>query len=143
MASVMIGYSKRAGCTPAFAILAEGWNELVQSDLTPEGLAVSPVQEEDEVLYAISKEGDIVGALAFRQKNDVITTSLSYVEPSSRRKGVYTLMFNELLVRAMERAIVHLHSEVSVENKTMQAVLRHTGRAAVSLLFEMNLLARG
>jgi predicted acetyltransferase len=143
MAPVMIGYSKRAGCTPAFAILAEGWNELVQSDLTPEGLAVSPVQEEDEVLYAISKEGDIVGALAFRQKIDAITTSLSYVEPSSRRKGVYTLMFNELLVRAKERAIVHLHSEVSVENKTMQAVLRHTGRNAVSLLFEMTLLARG
>ena len=36
---MMIGYSKRANCTNAFALLVEGWNELVQEGWTPDGVA--------------------------------------------------------------------------------------------------------
>ncbi len=139
--AVMMGYSKRANCTRAFALLAEGWNELVQSDWTREGVSQSPVLASDEVIYAISAEGDIVGAMAFMAQDDAIKVNLSYVEPSCRRKGIYTMMFNELLKLAKERGVIHLTSEVSAENKVMQAVLRHTGRAAVAIVFEMTLLA--
>ena len=133
----MIGYSKRASCTNAFALLVEGWNEMVQEGWTPDGVAVSPVRASDEVFYAVSKEGDIVGAMAFRTEDDAIRINLSYVEPSSRRRGIYRQMLDELLKLARERSILKLISEVSTENKVMRAVLHRTGRRAVAVVFEL------
>jgi GNAT superfamily N-acetyltransferase len=140
---VKIGYSKRANLTHGFAILAEGWNELVQDGFTPDGVAQSPVLATDEVLYAVSTDGDIVGALAFRAEDEAICVHLSYVEPSSRRRGIYQQMFEALLSKARERGTIKITSEVAFENRDMQAVMRRTGRSPVATVFEMTVKPAG
>ena len=139
--AVKIGYSKRASSTAAFALLVEGWNDLVQEGFTPEGVAMSPVQADDEVLYAISAEGDIVGAMAFQVEEDSVWINLSYVEASSRKRGVYRELFAALLKLARERNVAKITSEVATGNKIMQLVLRRMGRAAVSVTYELTLAA--
>ena len=73
-------------------------------------MPVSPVLASDEVIYAVSKEGDIVGAIAFRTEDDAVMINLSYVEPSSRKRGIYRQMFDKLLKIARERGILKIHA---------------------------------
>ena len=54
MSTVKVHYSKQAASTDAFALLAEGYNELVQDGHTPERLGASPVGWSNEVYYAPS-----------------------------------------------------------------------------------------
>ena len=141
--TVKIGYSKRANLTHGFAILAEGWNDLVQDGFTPDGVAQSPVLATDEVLYAVSTDGDIVGALAFRAEDEAICVHLSYVEPSSRRRGIYRQMFEALMERARASGIRKITSEVAFDNKVMHDVLRRTGRHPVAWVYEITVEPAG
>ena len=58
---IEVRYSKSASFTPAFALIAEGWNELVQSGLTSEGRGDAPFDASSEVLYAEQPDGEVVG----------------------------------------------------------------------------------
>ena len=138
---VKIGYSLRASNTPAFELIAEGWNEIVQEGSTPLGQGVCPTKETDEVVFAVSNEGDIVGFIAFEVTPDAAVLKLSYVEPSSRRKGIYTELFTEVVKLAKTRGLLRLQSSIGLDNKAMQAVMRHTGRQIVTTLFELSLEA--
>lgn len=101
-----IAYSRSCANTAAFALLVEGWNELVQEGITPDGLAVCPVGADCECLFAYSADGDIVGAIAFKyvKETDALSVVLAYVEPSSRKRGVFSALLADLKNRATSRA---------------------------------------
>ena len=135
---MQVVYSKSAADTPAFALIAEGWNELVQSGMTPEGRGNSPVHAKTEVLFAAHEDGEIVGVLCFDKVESLnqFFVSLGYVEPTSRKKGVYTALYAELMTRAKDEKISRIVGTVRAENKAMQQVMGKLGRKLVDLVYE-------
>lgn len=93
-----IGHSKSCLNTPAFALLTEGWNDLVQDGFTTDGMAVCPLRSTTECFYATNDTDEIVGVLAFDFDitTAVFTVRLAYVEPSSRKTGVFAALFAAL-----------------------------------------------
>ena len=132
-----IEHSQRAAKTPAFALLAEGWNELVQEGFTPEGDGLSPVKPDDEVLFAASPEGDIVGVVAYGVSDGVCEVSLVYVEPSSRKRGVFKALLGALRETAKARGATRVVVEAPIENAPFQAIMRRLNSPAVSVVFEL------
>jgi GNAT superfamily N-acetyltransferase len=134
-----IEYSKRASKTPAFALMAEGWNELVQEGFTPEGDGVSPVKPDNEVLFAVGDDADVVGVLAYAldAPANAYVVSLAYVEPSSRKRGVFKALIAQLQKLAREDRVDRIELQAAVENAPFQAVLRHLNRPVVSVVYEL------
>jgi predicted GNAT family acetyltransferase len=140
---MVVVYSHRAADTPAFALIAEGWNEMVQEGLTPDGVGVCPVKADDEVLYTVSAEGDIVGVLVYGQEacGSVIRVSLAYVEPSMRKRGVF-----KMLLAALKQSAVTREMRVEIQaptNSLIQAVLRHLNTPVAAVVYEIAGAAQG
>ena len=133
-----IEYNRRASYTPAYGLLAEGWNELVQSGLVPEQTGLSPVAWDNEVFYAVSDEGDIVGVIAWAasQQSAVYEVKLAYVEPSSRRRGVFRALFDELAVRARKNNVVRIGSSVHAGNTVAKMAFEKAGGIPAAVVFE-------
>ena len=107
-------WDKSAAHTDAFALIAEGWNEMVQEGHTRACNGVCPVTAED----------DVVGVIAFRRVFPVFRVSLAYVEPSSRRKGVFKALLAEIRQNAIRTGHNGIHIWVSSNNSLAQTVLR-------------------
>lgn len=90
--NVELKHSKSVARTAAFALIAEGWNEIVQEGITPDLVGLPPFNADSQVIYALSDDGDIVGVLVVSLLDDVLQVQLAYVEPSSRKSGVFTKM---------------------------------------------------
>jgi GNAT superfamily N-acetyltransferase len=110
-----VEYSQSAANTDAFALIAEGWNDLVGPG--------------DEVLYAISKDGDIVGVLTFKvgERPRVARITLAYVEPSSRRRGVFKDLASELRRLCKERGLARIDCFISPQNDLAQYAAKELG----------------
>lgn len=121
-----IGYSASCRNTEAFAILVEGWNELVQGGLTPDGDATPPFSASTEALYAATDNGEIIGALSFdTYPGSVVMIGLAYVEVSSRRKQVFASLVDALKRRIGPQG--RLIFPVSVYNAQALDVLKKLG----------------
>ena len=133
-----IVHSKQAANTAAFALIAEGWNELVQEGFTPDGQGFCPVEANDQVFYAEREDGEIIGVLAYQHYEPLgqFYVKLGYVEPTSRRQGVYRALFEALLKRAVADKISRITSTVAVDNVAMQEVMKRLGRPLVGLAYE-------
>lgn len=130
-------HNKSCAATDAFAILVEGWNELVQEGFTPDGLAVPPISPSSEVLFAVGPDGDIVGAIAFEHapsKNAYVVT-LGYVEVSSRRQGAFTALMDALRQRAKDSGVRRVVVEVTQNNEAALAVLSNLGIRAETVFY--------
>ena len=136
--SVKVSYSKQASATDAFALLAEGYNELVQDGHTPERLGTSPVGWSNELYYATLAEGEVVGVLAWEQVPQLgaLVVTLAYVEPSSRRRGIYKELFAALVDHANKRGVRKIIHQVGVENATARSVMLATKALLTSQTFE-------
>jgi GNAT superfamily N-acetyltransferase len=136
---VEIKYDKSAASTDAFAILAEAWNEVVQEGVTPEGLGTPPFDQSSEVLYAVSRDGDVVGVLAFTREADRAVVQLAYVEPSSRRLGVLRELLDALKQRACQAGLAKLALSLPSASPAENVFVRlGFGRGRV-ILFEQQL----
>jgi hypothetical protein len=125
---VKIAYSRSCANTAAFALLVEGWNELVQDGVTPDGLAVCPVTADCECVYAYEQNDDILGAVAFRyvRELDALEVVLAYVEPSSRKRGVFTALLADLKARFQE-TVSQIIVSVPAANGTGLAAVQKLG----------------
>ena len=132
--------SKSAIATPAFELIAEGWNFLVQDGLSPDYRGVCPVDWHNKVLYALSgKDGDVIGVLTY-QHDDVCNAyvvSLAYVEPTSRKEGVFRAMWAALLDRAKEKNVARVILEVSVRNAPAKAAMGRLGAEPERVVYEL------
>ena len=111
-------------------------NHLVQ-----EGLHPGPeflLQETDQAIWA-EEEGEALGVIVFRYKMSApaMQVVLSYVEPSSRRNGLYTRLMNALVKRAEEERIVSILSTVSTVNASMLKLMQKMGRAPTAVRYEL------
>ena len=137
-----IGYNRRASHTPAYGLLAEGWNEVVQDGFAPDQQGVSPVAWDNEVLYAVSDEGDIVGVIAWAStpQSAVYIVTLAYVEPSSRRRGVFLAMFQDLANRARTSNSVRIDSTFYGQNEQAIAAFKRVGGMPAAMTLENDLM---
>jgi GNAT superfamily N-acetyltransferase len=134
-----VDYSQSAANTDAFALIAEGWNELVQDGHTPDQDAISPVGPGDEVLYAIGKDGDIVGVLTFKvgERPGVARITLAYVEPSSRKRGVFKDLVAELRRLCKERGLTRIDGVIAPQNDLAQYAVKELGGYPQSVVFSV------
>ena len=133
-----IGYSHQASNTRAFALLAEGWNDLVQEGLTPDLMGTCPVSSASEVLYAVSQDSDIVGVLTWEHHRDwgVFEVTLGYVEPSSRKQGVFSALYGALLDAARKAGASSIRFQLHPANTVARAVLLKRKGQVASVLYE-------
>ena len=132
-----IEYRKSAAATPAFALITEGWNELVQDGFTSELLGVCPVDSRNEVLH-YARDGEIVGVLCW-QRDDVtnaFVVSLGYVEPTSRRRGVFRELYAELRQRADAKEVGRIVFQVHPMNVGAIEVVKKLGAGLSVLTYE-------
>ena len=136
--NVKVEYSRSAANTPAFALIAEGWCELVSDGHTPDYQGICPVDAKSELFYGRSKEGDCVGVLVFThdKQTHVITIQLAYVEPSSRQQNVFTEMFTELTGLAAQRSVKLIYADVSGENAGAKIVLTKLKAVPITVKYE-------
>ncbi len=138
-----IEYRKSAAATPAFALITEGWNELVQDGFTSELLGVCPVDWHNEVLHYERDDGEIVGVLCW-QHDDVtnaFVVSLGYVEPTSRRRGVFRELYAELRQRADAKGVGRIAFQVHPMNVGAIEVVKKLGVGLAVLTYETILRA--
>ena len=135
-----IGHSKSAATTPAFALIAEGWNDLVQSGMTPDADGASPINAKTQVLYLEEDDGEIVAVLCFKRAGARVKIVLSYVEETSRRRGYYRMLWESLIVQCQTLGVQRVTAEVHPANDTMHAVMRHLERPLTGLVYEKLLL---
>ena len=135
---IKIAYNQYAAFTPAFALIVEGWNELVQAGLTPEGQADAPFAAASEVLYAEREDGEIVGALCFNRHEPrrEFKVVLAYVEPTSRKQGVFTDLLEVLKTKAREDKIAQITGDAHADNQVMQAVMARLQAQPMAVTFE-------
>ena len=133
-----IGYSKTAAATPAFALIAEGWNEQVQEGLTPDLRGDCPVAWTSQMLFAEREDCEIVGVLCWVHDDitNAFVVSLGYVEPTSRRRGTFRELYAVLQKRASEQNISRIVFQVHTENATAQEVLKRLDLPVTSLVYE-------
>ncbi len=135
---ISIGYSRTAASTKAFALIAEGWNELVQDGLTPDLIGTCPVCANSEVLYAYSRDGDCIGVLAWQHHKvlDVYEVTLGYVEPSSRKQRVFAEMFAALVQRARSETVATINVPIHPDNAVAKAVLEKLQGQVATVVYE-------
>jgi GNAT superfamily N-acetyltransferase len=133
--AVMIHHSNQAMASPAWPLLVEGFNELVQ-----DGYATSQLLpgENDKALYIRSPDGDIVAALAYRFEaaTGSAIVRLVYVEPSSRRLGLFKALWRDLITRAGNANCNNIQVEVSADDAIVLGVFaNHCGAKASAIRF--------
>jgi GNAT superfamily N-acetyltransferase len=122
--------------SPAFPLISEGMNFLVQEGLHCGNEHI--LHETDQAIWA-EEDGEVLGVIVFRYKvaSSAIQIVLSYVEPSSRRNGLYTRLMNALVARAEEQSIVRILSTVSTVNAAMIKLMQKMGRPPTAVLYEL------
>ena len=138
MSTVKVYYSKQASATDAFALLAEGYNELVQDGHTPERLGASPVGWSNEVYYADARRErdcrrDCLGAGAAARRTGGDAGLCRAVEPPPRHlQGAVRSACDHAKKRGV-RKIIH---QIGVENATARTVMLATKALLTSQTFE-------
>lgn len=116
----------------------EGCNALVQSDLVfPR--ALFSMDWDSRVMYATDDVGgDVVGITCFKltEHRRSWYVSLSYVEPSSRRRGVYRALWSALLERARAEKIDLINSATHANNTEMLEINRRLGKKVLMVEYE-------
>jgi GNAT superfamily N-acetyltransferase len=136
--ALKIEYSQSALNTPAFALIAEGWNALVQEGWTLDDDAIPPISPESRVLYAANdKDGDIVGVVTWTAQKTVATLGIVYVEPSSTHAGVFKALMEAVRERMKMEKIGYIRFQVHAGNQNAQAALRHLDLTPQALVYAM------
>ncbi len=128
-----IEHAQSAGASPAWLLLVEGFNEISQDGFSTRKIMIRP---EDQVLYIRSGDGDIVAALSYRidSNNRALLVSLVYVEPSSRRLGLFKALWHELSIRAKNADCDHIQAEVHAADAVTLAIFANKATATAQAI---------
>lgn len=118
----------------AWLLLVEGLNDLTQDGLTASPI---PIQPGDQALFIRGPDGDVVAAMAYSIiKGRTATVSFVYVEPSSRRLGLFRALWEDLMLRAKNADCDNICAEVSaVDTTTLDLFYKKTGSTAQAIRF--------
>lgn len=123
-------FSTSVTLTPAFAIIAEGWNEMVQDFLTPEGVGFPPFAENSRAVYAENTDDEIVGVIVWNiqtPNSPIIEIQMAYVEPTSRRRKVFRTMLDGLVKHVSVMGVDQIRIAVLPGNEIAEQVVRALG----------------
>lgn len=119
-----VRYSDKVSTSPAFALVVEGYNYLVQENLIDQ--YGKGVQWHDRVLY-VQQDGEILSCLVFQHSpaQAAFVVRVAYTEPSSRKKGHFKALWNELLNLADKNdpPVDRIRFQVDVGDHAMQSIL--------------------
>ncbi|MCO5157839.1 MAG: GNAT family N-acetyltransferase [Aquamicrobium sp.] len=135
---ISIGYSKSTQNTKAFALVVEGWNELVQEGMTLDQISFPYAATDAEVLFA-DLHNETVGCLLWRHSAGTQTfhVTMAYVEPSSRKKGVFKELVQSLKKLAKQRQVTRISFEFGAGNDVAEDVMEAIGARLSSVVYEM------
>ncbi|MGK9084887.1 GNAT family N-acetyltransferase [Brucella intermedia] len=138
MSVITVGYSKNVQNTEAFAIIAEGWNEMVQEGFTPDRISFPLITPQTEVLFARSGD-ELVGCLLWQHDVDSETfeVHMAYVEMSFRKKGAFRAMVTDLQKLARQRKVTRTLFYVGVGNTVAETVLPRLKAKPSTKIYEM------
>lgn len=92
---------------------------------------------ENHVAYVAIIDGNICGALFFTEieENKEFWIDLSFVREEHRRKGIHTMLFNEVKDHAKNVGMNRIQCEVLNTNLASRAAMEAQGRKAVSTIY--------
>lgn len=120
MSSFTLHEDRAALSSRVLPLIHEGISEMWQEDVTTSQYMLPMVNPGDRVVYGVSPDGDAVGVVCFNLTGPEALVGLLYVEPSSRRLGLGTLLWQKMLeVSGRERALtvrmmVHVNNEAGL-----------------------------
>jgi len=119
-------------------LLFEGMSEVWQEAVSPSLYFDVPVSKADRVVYAHSTDGDTVGVICFRVVGPEARVTLLFVEPSSRRLGLGTLLWNRMLEAAGQEGALTVRMEMDSSNEAGRGLAGHVGAEDVVTVFEQD-----
>jgi len=113
----------------AFIFILDQWVKLLKAG---QGDNELPFSNSSFVCYAIDDKGVMLGASVWIYDTSRRTANVlfSAVDEQHRRKGLYTLIIQEVERRAKLKGAINLYSGVHVSNQTMIATAAKVGRKA-------------
>lgn len=97
MAGPSLKFERTAETSQALALIHEGVSELWQEGLSPTQYLKFPVGPDNRVIHVLSADEDPVGVICYRLDGPEAIVTLIYVEPSSRRAGLATKLWQAML----------------------------------------------
>lgn len=133
-------YSRRASHTEAYELLAEAWTAAIQAGYAQEFKGIPPCTGDHEVLYVMAEEGDVIGVLTFEASKEsaVYIISTAYVEPSSRRQGIFKAMLDTLFVRATKVGVMHVLCTLPLSNVEGLKTFTKVGAKSISTTLSLS-----
>jgi GNAT superfamily N-acetyltransferase len=133
-------YAERASASPAWPLIVEGYFWLTQ-----DGFAIGPpITGAEHAIFAVEGADEVVGVLCWRMVLDTgdSTVALGYVEPSSRRLGVFKAMWNELLARVRHAGAARVLVDAHDGNELMLTVLQRLDMQIIASRYAVNLAVK-
>lgn len=134
--------ASRADEAPCVALIHEGVNEIVQEGVaTGHGLDFQ-VRQDDAVVFAQADTGEMIGVICYRKVCGQAHVSLVYVEPSSRRQGVFAAMWQELRSRVSASGMTELRVAFHIQNQAAVAVATKLRLEPLSVTYSLRVPQR-
>lgn len=138
MMDFSIHVEREAWSSQVVPLIFEGMSEMGQEEVSPTPYFDVPVTKEDRVVYARSQDGDAVGVLCFRVEGPEAQVSLLFVEPSSRRLGLGTLLWDRMLEVAGQAGALTVRVAVDSTNEAGKGLAGQVGAEDVVTVFEQD-----
>ena len=120
--------------TPALPLAVEAWDELIQKGLVAN--YVQPIAWDSQAVVSYLDDADVpVGLITYAHQkcNKLFVITLGYVMPVWRRRGVYTELWERLVVEAQDAGVQVISSSIHVDNMPVRELSKKLGRAEVSV----------
>jgi ribosomal protein S18 acetylase RimI-like enzyme len=123
------------------SLVYEGISDQVQEGLSPLFGVQFPVSIDDGVIWADTPKEEPVGIITFRRDKNRRAAVLTcvYVEPSSRRMGVFTKMTTLLKETLVQEGLTRVLGTVHVRDKVGLAAFQKVGLLPRTCEMEMRL----
>ena len=122
--------------SPAMPIAVEGWMNLIDHGMMQDDTCL--LAWNNKALLAYSENDTLLGVLVYtdiewRQMYGVV---LGYVRLAYRKHGVYRKLWKALVKEAQKEGRLKIEGATSVDNHTMQEVMRKLGRQATRIEYQ-------
>jgi GNAT superfamily N-acetyltransferase len=123
--------------TPAIQLIVEAQADLLRTGKSEPLLSAL---WDNQVVAAF--EGDYcIGVITWNYSAWVKTASINigYVDKNYRRKGIYRMLWDELVIKAREKGAVNITGSTHLDNAAMRAAAKALGRieSSVNLLYRI------
>jgi GNAT superfamily N-acetyltransferase len=123
---------ERINNTPAIALIARAWSELLEAGLAAPEL----VGHWQQKAIVGNFDGEAIALITWEpvEYKNCIWLQMGYVDPSYRRRGIYVQMWERLVAKARELKIPQIESGIHVRNEAALALSDSLGRERIAIM---------